>query len=386
MKILFTFAISDFTGASRMGLSYVKALRDAGHEVICVSQEPPKEGESIVPRLRAEGFEVLHLGNFLTVANPLLVWRLAVLMRQRGVQLASSMNQGDVKTTAWAALLARVPYAPQVQNLRMFGAGVGGRIKGALYGLSMWASTDLAIASSGATEAETIRRFDVPAENVVCVHNAIDPSQLSTFEPGAREALRAELGLEPHHFAFTCVGRLGEQKGQLVLLEAWAHFVRRFPHARLLLVGDAGSGMAAEEAYKARLLKMAEELELHDSVHFLGWRNDVAALHHASDGYVHPAMWEGFPLAVLEAFGAGLPVIMSDCVGRPRGFVDDVHGYLVPKGEPAPLAAAMARLLEKNGAERAAMGEACRALLSQEFDIRRNARRLARCMELAAQG
>ncbi|KAF0094927.1 MAG: glycosyltransferase [Puniceicoccaceae bacterium 5H] len=386
MKVLFTFAISDFTGASRMGFRYVRALREAGHEVICVAQPPPATGDSIVHRLREDGFEVHHFGNFLTTANPLLVWRIAAFIRRRGIDVVSSMNQGDVKTSGWAAWLAGVPYEPQVQNLRNFGPGRAGRIKGALYGLTMRCCSQLAVASSPATEAETLRRFGVRPGAVVCVHNAIDPSALPAPDAQRREQLRGELGLEPQHFVFSCVGRLGEQKGQKYLLPAWADLVRRFPHARLLMIGGAGVGVPEEEAYAAELKQMVDDLDVRDSVQLLGWRDDVSSLLQASDGYVHSALWEGFPLAVLEALGSRLPTVMTDCVGRPRGFVDDLHGYVVPTGESAPLARGMAALLEKTPEQRAQMGAACRALLEAEFDIRRNEKLLVRVMEAAARG
>lgn len=386
MDILFTFAISDYTGASRMGLNYVRALRDAGHRVVCVCQRPPAEGASVVPHLQALGVDVRHLGNFHAVVNPALVLRLVHLIRREGLQVAISMNQGDVKTTGWAAYLAGIPYVPQIQNLRNFGPGLGGKLKEALYGLTMRVCTHVAVASSGATEAEALGRFGMARAQVVGVPNAIDPSALPVPDAAARAAKRAELGLANENFAFSCVGRLGEQKGQVFLLQAWPAVVATYPRAHLFLVGDAGADNPGELAYAAKLRQIVADNKLEASVHFLGWRNDVGQIQLAVDGYVHPAMWEGFPLAVLEAFGAGLPTVMSDCVGRPKGFIDDVHGYLVPKGTVAPLAEAMLRLMHKTTTERAAMGEGVQQLLLAHYDLRQKVRDFVAVVEAAARG
>jgi glycosyltransferase involved in cell wall biosynthesis len=78
-------------------------------------------------------------------------------------------------------------------------------------------------------------------------------------------------------------------------------------------------------------------------VDFAGWRDDVPAILHAADAYVHSSLWEGppLPLAMLEAMASRLPFIGTDCSGYPAGFQNGRHGFIVPTGRAGELARAM---------------------------------------------
>jgi glycosyltransferase involved in cell wall biosynthesis len=82
-------------------------------------------------------------------------------------------------------------------------------------------------------------------------------------------------------------------------------------------------------------------LGLEDTVRFLGTRRDVPLILRGLDLYVQPSLWEGIPLTLLEAMGAGVPAI-STRVGRaPEVIEDGENGRLVPPGDAAALAAAI---------------------------------------------
>jgi len=103
---------------------------------------------------------------------------------------------------------------------------------------------------------------------------------------------------------------------------------------------------------------------------FAGWRSDVGRLLQAADGYVHAARWEGFSFAMLEAFAAALPVVITDCSGYPDGFVETRHGWVVPKETAQALVVAIGRLVELTPEARSAMGLAARELVEAHYDIR----------------
>ena len=65
----------------------------------------------------------------------------------------------------------------------------------------------------------------------------------------------------------------------------------------------------------------------------------------AMDLFVLPSLYEGMPLSILEAMGAGLPVVATAVDGTPEAVVDGETGILVPPADPAALAAAVVRLL-----------------------------------------
>ena len=84
---------------------------------------------------------------------------------------------------------------------------------------------------------------------------------------------------------------------------------------------------------------------------------------------MQPSRWEGFPLALLEAMTAGLPVVATEGAGRPDGFVDGTHGWIVPSEDPGALAAALERMLALTAGERREMGAADAALVAAAYRV-----------------
>jgi glycosyltransferase involved in cell wall biosynthesis len=117
--------------------------------------------------------------------------------------------------------------------------------------------------------------------------------------------------------------------------------------------------------------QVEEELRaqgLGDRVALLGDRHDVPALLAGADVFVLASRSEGAPLSILEAMAAGLPVVASDVGGVAELVADGATGLLVPAGEPAALARALARLLDDR-ALRERMGAAGRARARDRFDL-----------------
>jgi glycosyltransferase involved in cell wall biosynthesis len=74
-------------------------------------------------------------------------------------------------------------------------------------------------------------------------------------------------------------------------------------------------------------------------------------------------------LAVLEAMAASLPVVTTEGAGRPVGFVDGTHGYVVPTGDETALADAIETMVRLGADRRTAMGEACRTLVHTTYEV-----------------
>jgi glycosyltransferase involved in cell wall biosynthesis len=154
------------------------------------------------------------------------------------------------------------------------------------------------------------------------------------------------------------VGRLRAPKDFLTLVRASA----RLPagSARVLVVGDGPD--------RDELEREIGRLGLEGTIALLGERADVGELLAAADVFVLPSRSEGMPMSVLEAMAAGLPVVASDVGGVAELVADGATGLLVPAGEPAALARALARLLDDR-ALRERMGAAGRARARDRFDL-----------------
>ncbi|MBD3368055.1 MAG: glycosyltransferase [Candidatus Eisenbacteria bacterium] len=206
-----------------------------------------------------------------------------------------------------------------------------------------------------------LRSYRPPADKVVAIHNGID---LTRFQKvGPRDEVRAELGLDASDLAATVVGRLTPGKGHDTLLDAAPAVLEAVPSLRLLLVGNG----PLEEETRAR----ADALGLGERVLFTGFRDDVPDLLAASDLFVLPSHGESFPLTVLEAMAAGLPVIASDVGGICEAVDHGRSGLLVPAAEPEALADALRRLGGDAGLRRE-MGERGRVRVERDFDERRS--------------
>ena len=179
----------------------------------------------------------------------------------------------------------------------------------------------------------------------------------------ARAAVRAELGCGDDDVLVVQVAVARPGKGHVTLLEA----MRRLGDlpVRLAVAGDGP--LRAELA--------AGAADLGERVRFLGHRDDVPALLAAADVVAHPSEFEALPTALIEALGAGRPVVSTEVGGIPE-VVTPETAVFVPVGDAAALAAAL-RGLATDPVRRRALGAAARTRFEARFDARVWAGRLA---------
>ncbi|MCJ2093691.1 glycosyltransferase [Methylobacterium sp. J-072] len=155
------------------------------------------------------------------------------------------------------------------------------------------------------------------------------PNPVRKFEPPAAEE-KPPAGL----VTFVNVGRYDYQKGQDLLIDAFARLYERRQDIRLRLVGHGADEPALSDRIRRLGLSEVVKLEFHPD-------NPQRALY-ASDVFVATSRWEGWSLAICEALRCGLPVISTDCEFGPSDIlVDRRLGQLVPSNDEAALVEAM---------------------------------------------
>jgi glycosyltransferase involved in cell wall biosynthesis len=161
--------------------------------------------------------------------------------------------------------------------------------------------------------------------------------EVDRYAPSAasRSTERRRLDLAADDLLVVAAGRLTAEKGHAVLLESAALLRGEFPSLKLAFFGE---GPLREELAR-------KSAALFPGARFPGFTEDLPAALAAADVFAHPALYEGFGLAPLEAMAAGLPVAASSVGGLPELISAEVDGLLVPPGDPAALAAALRRLL-----------------------------------------
>lgn len=187
-------------------------------------------------------------------------------------------------------------------------------------------------------------------------------------------------GIEPWRFAealplpqggphLVAIGRLTEQKGFGLLIEALALAVTDLPGLHLTLVGDGALRCVLEDDIARR--------GLGDHVTLTGWLDEarVREALSAAQALVVPSFAEGLPMVIMEAMAAGRPVIATAIAGIPE-LVTPQTGWIVPAGDAAALAAAIGSLSTTAPEQLLQMGQAARLRVFDRHDINKEAEKL----------
>jgi glycosyltransferase involved in cell wall biosynthesis len=167
--------------------------------------------------------------------------------------------------------------------------------------------------------------FRVPRRKLVRIYNPVD------IELGRKLASATGNPYEGNGPHLVAAGRLSNQKGFDILLEAMVLVRNSLPHCVLTILGEGD--------LRSDLLAQRERLGLNEAVHLVGFqRNPYPYLKHA-DLFVLPSRFEGMPGVVIEALAVGTPVVASDCPGAVREILRDCPiARLVQPSDPKALA------------------------------------------------
>lgn len=202
---------------------------------------------------------------------------------------------------------------------------------------------DHVLAVSDHWRAELARQYDLDAP---VIHNGVDVARFAGHPPIDAVSLRRCIGADDR-FLFLTVGGLEPRKGSYELIEALGRLRAVYdPPPVLAVIG--GHSFQDHRPYRERVLARAAELGLDDQLVVLGTVSDdeLVSWYRAADAFAFPSVKEGWGLAVLEAMGAGLPVVASD-IAVFREYLTHGHSALLPPvGDAEALAAAMGALVD----------------------------------------
>jgi glycosyltransferase involved in cell wall biosynthesis len=168
---------------------------------------------------------------------------------------------------------------------------------------------DAAVACSTAVKNEISSFYGVKARKIVVIHNGVD---IVRFAPRDKVLARRQLGLPVNHKYALWVGRDPVRKGLLTAIKA----VEAFSNVHLIIVGLEG-----KSSEKTVFLGKASESQLINA-------------YNAADFLLFPTLYEGFPVAPLEALASGLPMIVSEESNMGEIIREGVQGYIVKDGSP----------------------------------------------------
>jgi glycosyltransferase involved in cell wall biosynthesis len=204
---------------------------------------------------------------------------------------------------------------------------------------------------------------------VYVVHCGLEPAWFTTAVHPVPSARR-----------LVCVGRLCEQKGQLLLVEAARRLATRGVAFELVLAGDGELRSEIETSIR--------RYKLQDRVRITGWISgaEVREQIQAARALVLPSFAEGLPIVIMEAMALKRPVISTFVAGIPELVQPGQHGWLVPAGDVEALADAMRDCLEMPGEMLVRMGEAGHKRVVERHNVDTEAGKLVKLFKTAIEG
>jgi glycosyltransferase involved in cell wall biosynthesis len=336
-------------GAEEMVLNLIRHLPDRFEPVVCCINEAGPIGEEI--RRTGVPFHVLHLDP--GIRRPWHVLGIARHLRALQPDIVHTFLLTASLYGRLGAILAGVPI--------VIGTEVNiyehKQPHHALAERLLMRGTDRVVVSAESVREFYLRQVHADPARVDVIYNAVDWSQLQTTT--SRDAMRSSLGVPQAATLAGIIARLTKQKAHQHLFDAMASTPEL--HAlHLLVVGD---GDLREE-----LRDRVERQGLASRVHFLGARRDLGDLLAAIDLFVMPSLWEGLPLSMVLAMGAGLPVVATRVAGIPEVVRHGETGLLVPPADVPALGSALARLASDPTLRRT-MGTAAAAFVHPRFGV-----------------
>lgn len=358
----------DTGGAELSAIEIAGAIVRAGGRALVLS-----EGGRLAPRLAAQGGEFVPFAA--ATKNPVrILWNARAIrrmIRDEGVDLVHARSRAPAWSALIAARSASVPFVTTYHGAY----NEKTRLKRAYN--AVMAKGDTVIANSEYTKRLIEERYGTQPDSIRVIYRGVDGE---TFDPAAiseerKAALRASWGARPDTRIVLQPARLTSWKGQSVVIEA-ARLLEaqgRLGNSRIVLAGDA----QGRSAYLEQLRNEIAQAGLDGKVVLPGHVDDIpAALAIAHLAIVASIEPEAFGRVATEAQAMRCPVIATDIGAPPETVAAPPHvgpeaatGWLVPPGDAAKLADAMAEALDLSPDARAALGDRARARAIGQFSL-----------------
>lgn len=338
-------------GAEVMMLRLSNELRRRGHFVLPVG---PAHGIGwLGDHFRRSGFspEVFRLRR---PVDPGCVRGLVHLFREHRINAVHSHEFTMAVYGAAASRLLGIPHVITMHGGLTVCKALRRRIA------LRWAmrNSEHSVMVSCATQRQFARDLGVNESRLIVVPNGVPITR------GDASRVKKEFDVRDDECVLLAVGNLETHKGHRVLLEALARLAARDERARWKLIIAGGRGGDQLEP----LLDYVRGAGLHDRVRIVLNRDDIPDLLALAHVFVMPSLWEGLPMALLEAMLARKAIVASATAGIPEAIVNGREGILTPPGDIGALSDALESVVG-NAARRTGFGVAAGLRAEREFTV-----------------
>ena len=329
MRVAYLMTEMGCGGAEMQVLALAREMRGRGHEVVVLAlQDEPR---ALAPKFAQAGIPCHSFG---LNRHRNLVSALFRARRWAGDWRPDVLHSHMVHANIFARLLrllaARVPVVVGTAH----SINEGGFVRTLAYRLTD-PLADITTNVSPDAVAAFIRKGACPASRIIHVANGLDLQQFRP-DPQARARGRGELDLNGS-YVFLAVGRLSPVKDYPTLIEGFCELRKTRQNACLLIAGDGPCRTNIETLIAASSLGA--------SVRLLGLRSDIPDLMNAADCFVMSSIFEGAPMALIEAMSCGKEIVTTE-FGSASSLLGNA-GLVVPIGKPDLLAAAMLKVADR---------------------------------------
>jgi len=281
-------------------------------------------------------------------------FRLAAFFREHKVQIVHAHQYTPFFQSMLARLAYRRPPIVFTEHGRHFPDSRSS--KRVAVNRALLRSDDRLIGVGESVRRALVDNEGLPEKRTETIYNGVPLKNFQAVngDGQVRRTAQRELSIDDAEFAIVQVARLNSLKDHATAIRTLKRLRDDQVPAKLILVGDG------EE--RAALEQLVADQTVENDVVFLGARSDIPRLLASADAFLLSSISEGIPLTLIEAMGAGVPIVSTDVGGIPEVIEHGVSGLLASAGDTETLATHLKSLwqnpeqrsqLAENGCKRA---------------------------------
>lgn len=346
MNILYITNHLNIGGVTTYVFTLAAGLKKRGHNIFIASS-----GGVLLLKFIEEGIKFIHIPirTKKEVGPKILActFKLNKFLKQESIDIVHSNSR---TTQVLASLIAR---KTGIVHITTWHGYFKRRIFRRLF--PCWGKKVIAISEQ--VKEHLVEDFKVDEKDIVVINNGIDVNKLQAPSPQRKTEIKTTLGLGEGP-VIGIVARLSDVKGHKYLIDAMKEVLASEPNAQLLIIGEGRE--------KERLVRLARNLGITQSVFFVPEVSDTKDLLSVMDVFVMPSLKEGLGLALMEAMASGLPVVGSNVGGIKTLIKDGINGLLVEPTDIKGISGAISELL-RNPQRAREMGAQARNFINENF-------------------
>jgi glycosyltransferase involved in cell wall biosynthesis len=329
MRIVLTNKSTTIAGGEDYVLYLASGLRERKHDIIIA----PLRNSELASKSKEQGFETVEMDYSAKGLDEIpLIFDLAKKLKNKKVDIIHTNSNTDRTIGAFTSRLLKCKNIAQIHSHFSITQRIHHSFRNKFI--------DHFITDSYSSRNQLIHYDKIHENRVSVIHIGIPKNKIEVSEQ-IKNKLRNDFGLGENNILIGAIGRLVKFKGHIYLIRAFKKIIETHPNIRMMIIGD---GEIKDELFYA-----CKELGITDKVFFPGYRTDVDQLLSIFDLYIHPSIdngGESFPIAVLLALRAGLPVIATRVSDIPLQVKNGYNGFIVDAGNANQLSNKISELIE----------------------------------------